>query len=182
MSFTFTRRGHFWSEGFYLWLQKKFENGQGYCGWSGLRYFLFEYELELLSRSRQKKVDWEDLLKTRKDRISIEHIYPQSEPAAWKPAFESIRKEERAVYRNSLGNLLLLSSAINSSLKDDAFADKKRPKYTRDGRKLRNGYADGSHSEIEVSRCEDWGPERDSRARHSVAEIHGKALEYPFCE
>ena len=54
---------------------------------------------------------------------------------------------------------MLLSSAINSSLQNDAFTDKKKPKYNRDGKKLRNGYADGSHSEIEVSRCEDWGPD-----------------------
>ena len=151
VNFTFTD--------FHLLLQKKFENGQGYYGWTGLKYFLYEYELELLSISRQKKVDWADLLKTRRDRISIEHIYPQSETAAWKPAFKSVRKQERAAYRDSLGNLLLLSSAINSSLQNDAFADKKKPKYTRDDRKLRNGYADGSHSEIEVSRCEDWGPD-----------------------
>ena len=159
MSFTFTDEGHFANEDFYLLLQKKFENGQGYYGWPGLRYFLYEYELELLSSSRQKKVDWEDLLKTPKDKISIEHIYPQSETVAWKPAFKSIRKQEREAYRNSLGNLLLLSSAINSSLQNDAFAEKKKPKCNRDGSKLRNGYADGSHSEIEVSRCEDWGPD-----------------------
>ena len=159
MSFTFTDEGHFAHDEFYLLLQKKFENGHGYYDWPGLRYFLYEYELELLSRSRQKKVDWEDLLKTPKDKISIEHIYPQYETEAWKPAFANIRKQEREFYRNSFGNLLLLSSAINSSLQNDAFADKKKPKYNRDDSKLRNGYADGSHSEIEVSRCEDWGPD-----------------------
>ncbi len=159
MSFTFTDEGHFANDDFYLLLQKKFENGQGYYDWPGLRYFLYEYELELLSSSRQKKVDWADLLKTPKDNISIEHIYPQSETVAWKPAFRSIRKQEREAYRNSLGNLLLLSSAINSSLQNDAFAEKKKPKCNRDGSKLRNGYADGSHSEIEVSHCEDWGPD-----------------------
>lgn len=78
-------------------LRKKFENGQGYYGWSGLRYFLYEYELGLLSSSRQKKVDWADLLKTRKDKISIEHIYPQSETAAWEPAFRSIPKHKRGL-------------------------------------------------------------------------------------
>lgn len=113
--------------------------------------------MELLSRSRQKKVDWEDLQKTPKDKISIEHIYPQSDPVAWKPAFKSIPEQERHAYQNSLGNLLLLSSAINSSLQNDAFADKKDPKCSG-VKKLRNGYADGSHSEIEVSREEDWGP------------------------
>ena len=152
VSFTFTD--------FYLLLRKKFENGRGYYDWQpGLRYFLYEYELELLSSSRQKKVDWADLLKTPRDKVSIEHIYPQSETVAWKPAFKRIRKQARKAYRNSLGNLLLLSSAINSSLQNDAFAEKKKPKYNRDGSKIRNGYSDGSHSEIEVSHCEDWGPD-----------------------
>ena len=158
MSFTFTDEGHFAIEDFYLLLQKKFEIGHGYYRWPGLRYFLYEYELELLSSSRQNKVDWADLLKTPKDKISTEHIYPQTETVAWEPAFRNIRKQERKAYSNSLGNLLLLSSAINSSLQNDAFAEKKTPKYNRDGSKLRNGYADGSHSEIEVSHCKDWGP------------------------
>ena len=166
MSFTFTNEGHFATDHFCLLLQKKFENGQGYYGWPGLRYFLYEYELGLLSSSRQKKVDWADLLKTPRDKISIEHIYPQSETAAWKPAFKGIRKREREAFRKSLGNLLLLSSAVNSSLQNDAFAEKKKPKCSRDGRKLRNGYADGSHSEIEVSHYEDWGP----------AEIHERGI------
>ena len=145
---------------FYLLLQKKFEDGRGYYDWRpGLRYFLYEYELELLSSSRQKKVDWAGLLKTPRDKVSIEHIYPQTETVAWKPAFKRIRKQERKAYRNSLGNLLLLSSAINSSLQNDAFAEMKKPKYNRDGSKIRNGYSDGSHSEIEVSHCEDWGPD-----------------------
>ena len=159
MSFTFTEEGHFATDEFYLLLQKKFENGQGYYDWSGLRYFLYEYELGLLSSSRQKKIDWADFLKSPKDRISIEHIFPQSEPSAWKPAFKGIRKQDREAYCNSLGNLLLLSSAINSSLQNDSFAKKKTPKHSRDGGKLRNGYADGSHSEIEVSRKENWGPD-----------------------
>ena len=159
MSFTFTDEDYFANDDFYLLLQKKFENGQGYYGWSGLRYFLYEYELGLLSSSRQKKVDWVDLLRTPRDKISIEHIYPQAETVAWKPAFKGIRKQEREAYCNSLGNLLVLSSAINSSLQNDAFAEKKRPKRNRDGNRLRNGYADGSHSEIEVSHYEDWGPD-----------------------
>ena len=146
-------------EDFHLLLQKKFENGDGYYDWKGLRYFLYEYELELLSNSRQKKVDWDDLRKTPKDKISIEHIYPQTETDEWQQAFEHFSKEERKAYSNSLGNLLLLSSAINSSLQNDSFAEKKRAKIGSDGSKLRSGYADGSHSEIEVSLRENWGPD-----------------------
>lgn len=158
MGYTFTDSGEFKPDEFQLLMKKKFEDGQGYYGWSGLRYFLYEYELSLLSSSRQKKLDWSDLLKTPKETISIEHVYPQTETKEWTRAFNSVRKKEREAYRNSLGNLLLLSSAINSSLQNDAFAEKKTPKFGADGSKLRNGYADGSHSEIEVSRCEDWGP------------------------
>ncbi len=158
MSYAFTDDGHFAHDDFYLLLQKKFENGQGYYGWSGLRYFLYEYELELLPSGRPKKVYWSDLLKTPNDKISIEHVYPQTETAAWRLTFESIREQERVKYCNSLGNLLLLSLAINASLQNDEFAEKKNPKLNRDGTKARNGYADGSHSEIEVSRCETWGP------------------------
>jgi hypothetical protein len=57
-----------------------------------------------------------------------------------------------------LGNLLLLSMWINSSLQNDSFENKKRVKLDHSGKKIRNGYADGSHSEIEVSRIASWGP------------------------
>ena len=57
-----TDDGDYWTGDFYSLLQKKFKDGQGYYDWRGLRYFLYEYELELLSSSRQKKVDWADLL------------------------------------------------------------------------------------------------------------------------
>jgi hypothetical protein len=60
----------------------------------------------------------------------------------------------------SLGNLLLLSAAINSALQNDSFAVKKNPKYGAAGQKLRHGYYDGSHSEIEVSQNESWGSEQ----------------------
>ncbi len=59
-----------------------------------------------------------------------------------------------------MGNLLLLSASINSSLQNDGFAEKKAAKYDFNDNKLRNGYSDGSHSEIEVSRLEEWGPDQ----------------------
>ena len=139
-------------------LKKKFERGAGWYGWSALRYFLYEYELSLLNQTRQKKVDWEDLLKTAKDRISIEHVYPQTETDEWKEPFHGYDEKWKERYRGCLGNLLLLSGSINSSLQNDSFADKKRPKINSDGVKIRNGYSDGSHSEIEISVNESWGP------------------------
>lgn len=180
MSFTFTDEGDFKDRDFHNFLQKEFDNGDGYFSWSGLRYFLYEYELHLLSRSRQKKVDWDDLKKNQKDKISIEHIYPQSETEAWEPAFRNISEEQRKAYRNSLGNLLVLSSAINSSLQNDSFADKKNPKYNPDGSKRRNGYADGSHSEIEVSGSEDWGPDEIRNRGKKLLQFMQKRWEIPF--
>jgi hypothetical protein len=139
-------------------LAKRFTSGWGYYGWSGLRYLLYEYELSLLDASRQKKVDWSDLLKTPRDKISIEHIYPQTETGDWATAFETIPEEQRKTYGASLGNLLLLSMAINSALQNDSFADKKHAQFDSANRKIRNGYEDGSHSEIEVAQSTSWGP------------------------
>lgn len=160
LSYTFNEDGSLRINDFYNFLDKRFQAGSGYYGWSGLRYFLYEYELGLLTKSRQKKVEWEDLLKPGKDRISIEHIYPQTETGEWAAAFGAVEQENRRYYNASLGNMLLLSASINSSLQNDSFADKKTVKYDAQGNKLRNGYSDGSHSEIEVSRLDEWGPDQ----------------------
>ncbi len=158
MGFAFNQDGTFDNTEFQVVLDKKFKKGTGYYGWSGLRYFLYEYELSLLSESRQKKLDWSDLLKTVKDKISIEHIYPQKETDSWSSAFDGISPEHRNYYNATLGNLLLLSTRINSALQNDSFDDKKEAKYNAQKKKIRNGYTDGSHSEIEVSQQPSWGP------------------------
>jgi uncharacterized protein DUF262/uncharacterized protein DUF1524 len=160
LAFTFHEDGSFRPDEFYNALRKRFEGGTGYYTWRALRYFLFEYELSLLSGSRQKKVDWDDLLKSERDTVSIEHIYPQTETLEWAARFAGISPESRKRYSATLGNLLILSQAINSSLQNDSFEDKKMPKFSTSGIKLRNGYADGSHSEIEVAQSESWGPEQ----------------------
>lgn len=160
LSYTFNQDGSLRTNDLYNFLHKRFQSGDGYYGWSGLRYLLYEYELSLLTRSRQKKVEWEDLLKLGKDRISIEHIYPQTETDEWIAAFGDVAQEKRRCYNASLGNMLLLSASINSSLQNDSFADKKTAKHDNRGNKSRNGYSDGSHSEIEVSRLEEWGSDQ----------------------
>lgn len=143
---------------FYSILVKKFESESGYYGWSGLRYFLYEYEQKLLKDSRQPKIQWEALLKSSNDRISIEHIYPQTPTEAWESAFTGISEMDRKFYSGALGNLLVLSMSINASLQNDAFEEKKEPRLDVQGKKIRNGYSDGSHSEIEVAANPTWGP------------------------
>jgi uncharacterized protein with ParB-like and HNH nuclease domain len=160
LSYSFDEQGYFRSADFYNNLYKKFNAGSGYYRWAGLRYFLYEYETSLLSESRQRKLDWKDLLRTEKDKISIEHIYPQTETEDWNLAFSSVKQEHRRFYNASLGNLLLLSMSINSSLQNDSFESKKHEKYDEAGIKIRNGYSDGSHSEIEVAQNKSWGPDQ----------------------
>ena len=157
---SFDENNYFKSHYFFNYIEKKFETGknEGYYGWNGLKYFLYEYELDLLKNSRQQKVSWDNLLKTEKDRISIEHIFPQTPNCDWLKLFNSrgIGEENFKYLTGSLGNLLLLSSSINSSLQNDDFDNKKHPKYNENGEKIRNGYSDGSHSEIEVSKYKQW--------------------------
>lgn len=157
-AFCFREDGSFNAKYFYDYLYKRFNSGgrSGYYGWHGLRYFLYEYEINLLSQSRQQKVTWDDLLKTPKDKISIEHIFPQTPTDNWKNVFSDVREDDYCYYSGSIGNLLLLSMSINSSLQNDTFDEKKHPKIGDSGEKIRNGYSDGSHSEIEVSKYDEW--------------------------
>lgn len=157
-AFCFREDGSFNAKYFYDYLYKRFNSGgrSGYYGWHGLRYFLYEYEANLLSQSRQQKVTWNDLLKTPKDKISIEHIFPQTPTDSWKDVFSVVRGDDYCYHSGSIGNLLLLSMSINSSLQNDTFDEKKHPKIGDSGEKIRNGYSDGSHSEIEVSKFDEW--------------------------
>ncbi len=179
-SYSLNADGTFRSSDFYNNLFKKFKAGSGYYGWSGLRYFLFEYETSLLTESRQKKVEWTDLLKNDNDKISIEHIYPQTETSEWVALFGAIKKEDRRFYGATLGNLLLLSRSINSSLQNDSFEDKKGVKLDSAGKKTRNGYSNGSHSEIEVSRNESWGSDQIKVRGVALLKFMEKRWDIPF--
>lgn len=64
--------------------------------------------------------------------------------------------DTNSYYRGSIGNLLLLSMAKNIALQNAPFDEKKNPRYNDSGEKIRNGYSDGSHSEIEVSTHDKW--------------------------
>jgi hypothetical protein len=146
----------FRTDDFHNSLSKKFKDGSGYYAWSGLRYLLYEYETKL-SEGRYPKVTWEIFLKSEKDKISIEHIYPQTATNEWNEAFSDVNQEQRRFYQATLGNLLLLSMSMNSALQNASFNDKKQAKCNANGDKIRNGYYDGSHSEIEVSHNSKWG-------------------------
>jgi uncharacterized protein with ParB-like and HNH nuclease domain len=147
---------------FQKFIEKKFKNdwSGGFYNWNGLRYLLFEYEMEKVRLRGSQKIDWKLFAKGEKDKVSIEHIYPQTpDNKYWKDQFKGIKKSQLKYFNGSLGNLLPLSQSINSSLQNDSFPDKKSPKLDNDGNKIRQGYNDGSHSEIEVANYSDWNPE-----------------------
>jgi hypothetical protein len=134
------------------------KNGPGYYGWHSVRYFLFEYELSLKEKSRsdRTKIDWTEFSKEefQSDYVSVEHIYPQRARAAyWLERFGHLAPNQKRTLRNSLGNLLALSTPKNSSLSNKPFPEKVgSPDSTV-------GYRFGSFSENEVATITDWTPE-----------------------
>jgi len=143
------------------YIYRKFKSGgTGFYGWNGLRYFLFEYEEELMKLRNQPKISWKYFVKSAKDKVSIEHVYPQTAEAdCWQEGFQDISNERKKYYNGSLGNLLPLSSSVNSSLQNDCFKDKKKVKEDEKGNVIRSGYVNGSYSEQEVSAEPQWGPD-----------------------
>jgi uncharacterized protein with ParB-like and HNH nuclease domain len=148
-------------------LKDLFKINKGYYGWEGLRYFLYEYEVELekLSKENVPKIGWEDVQK--KD--TIEHIYPQNpKDECWSSNYDSFSSEEKERLRNSLGNLLLLSRSKNSEQQNFCF-DYKKKHTNRNGNEV--GYFIGSFSEIMVSQYDNWTP-------NSIFERGIKMLEF----
>ena len=151
-------------------MNRRFISADGFYSWRDLRYFLYEYEYELASRYKIEKLTWADLTKVVKDRITVEHILPQTPTKLyWRNRFRQFTPDEKRTLAASLGNLLPLSQSINSSLQNDSFAVKK----TR-------GYENGSHSEIEVSKLEDWDAEQIYERGMRLLEFMEKRWDFKF--
>ncbi|MBQ2695021.1 DUF262 domain-containing protein [Candidatus Saccharibacteria bacterium] len=126
--------------------QNLFDKYDGYYSWQTLRYFLYEYETNLKDKNRAAmKVDPAEFFKADdRDKVSIEHIYPQTPQGTWleKP-FNEYEDEEKKRLTGTLGNLLPLSQAVNSSAQNKDFAEK------------RERYLENSHSAVNVATIED---------------------------
>lgn len=134
---------------------KSIGKNDGYYGWVGLRYFMYEYEQHLRTQSKTSRqlLDWDSFQQETfdSDHKTIEHIYPQkATDTYWKDAFAKYSIPERNVLRNSLGNLLPVSHAKNASLSNRGFAVKKGSAANP------VGYSYGCLSEIQVSHQTDW--------------------------
>jgi len=159
MAWSFTdddEKQYFDYDYFRQYIQKNLKNG-GFYHWNGLKYFLYEYEMEKVRKRGSQKIDWDLFVKGEKDRVSIEHIFPQTPNlSCWKDSFKGVKKNHLELLKGTLGNLVPLSQSINSSIQNDCFDDKKKAKFNEKNEKIRQGYSDGSHSEIEVSGYSDW--------------------------
>src|SRR5262249_27677034 len=99
------------------------------------------------------KLNWVEFNASKRDHVTIEHIYPRSPAAADWPAFAAHPTNEQALLRHSLGNLLALSQSRNSRFSNRPFAAKKQD---ADGVR---GYSNGSYSENAVAKFQDWTPQ-----------------------
>lgn len=138
-------------------ITRLFKNNNGYYSWSTIRYFLYEYELHLKGKTGTDiKLTPEAIFKKdAKDKISIEHIYPQTgDNAYWLKRFGKYTNDSIHYITNSIGNLLPLSMAINSSFQNDSFPDKKEGTNNRE-----RCYKNGCYSEMDVATYPDWNIE-----------------------
>lgn len=166
---------------FRIYIEKKFKNSTGFYDWNGLRYFLYEYEMDKVRQRGSQKIDWTLFVKSEKDKVSIEHIYPQTPiHKCWKEAFKEYKKSHRHYFQGTLGNLLPLSQSVNSSLQNDCFEEKKKAKYNEKNEKIRQGYYDGSHSEIEVAEYDEWFPESILDRGYKLLEFMEKRWDLKF--
>ena len=149
-------------ESFIMETKKRFDKDVdkekiGYYAWEDLKYFLYEYELYLRGEYHVTREfpTWKVFTASERDKVSIEHILPQTlRDSYWKERFGEFSEEELKKLTGALGNLLPLSQRINASLQEKSFPEKKEP--TRG--KFR-GYANGCHSEVEVAQLSDWTAE-----------------------
>lgn len=159
-------------------IEKLFDDLRGFYYWNSIKYFLFEYELQLAQKNNLDKMSWSVFTKTEKDKLTVEHILPQTPSKHyWKNQFRQFNLEEIELLSCALGNLLPLSHSINSSLQNDSFHDKKTSK---DGG--RRGYENGSHSEIEVAKETDWTADRIYKRSKKLLSFMERRWQFSFTQ
>lgn len=117
-----------------------------------LKYFLCEYEWDLMKQSKTMIVKLDRDIFFDNGYNSIEHIYPQNaHHQYWTQMFSKFNTKEKNSLRNSLGNFVVLSSPKNSKLSNKPFPEKKCNSQNT------IGYKYGTYAEIELTDYENWG-------------------------
>ncbi|ENX11169.1 hypothetical protein F895_03862 [Acinetobacter sp. CIP 64.2] len=141
---------------YFTYIEDKYKFREGFYSWTDVRYFLYEHEYYLKEKGKNAvtKLMWNEFTESLDGYVTLEHIYPQIDTDPyWVSKFTHLDDQQRKWLTHSLGNLLPLSRAKNSSLQNDSFDLKKN-----NGKGL--GYYNGSVSENEVNLKENWTPQK----------------------
>lgn len=125
----------------------------GFYKWRGIKYFLYEYDLSLKKQSKthREKIVWDDYIEDKRDHHTVEHIYPQRpRKQCWIDEYNKFSSKEKSTLRHSIGNLVPLSRAKNSSFQNNCFSDKLGSETNKVGFKY------GSYSENEIACNTAW--------------------------
>ena len=149
----------------------------GFYSWDGIKYFLYEYELYLMSKAKgsDSKVSWDEF-NNRKKEETVEHIYPQT-PDDWTDFDKYNGTDKEHLLCHTLGNLLLLSRSKNSVLQNKPFEAKKKDIDSEGNGK---GYYNGSYSEIEVAQEPQWTEQEILRRGIKMLEFMEKRWNVSF--
>lgn len=169
---------HYSYERFIELIKNKYIDGKpGFYHWDGIRYFLYEYNMDLNKKSMQPNLkdldDWPKFVKPNKNDETIEHIYPQNpssnpkcscEPQCremqcsntWAAWYRGYDKDQNTKLLHSMGNLVPLSPGKNSSLANGEFSQK--IKTVRDAKEV--GFFNGSAAENEIAQESTWKAEQ----------------------
>ena len=147
----------------------------GFYTWKSLKYILYIYDLHQATTLSEQQLNPKDYFKQDpRDSYSVEHIYPQKAvDEYWEIRFTryndiELDDKKRKILSSSLGNLLPLSKRVNSRLQNNSFNEKKRR------------YANGSKSEIEVSREIEWNPNTILKRGLEIVDFMQKEFQFYF--
>lgn len=133
-------------------------------------YILTQYNLELMDRSKETFSETDRLcFYFNKQSYNIEHIYPRNHRFNyWNERFGSLNQKDREKYKNTLGNLIVISARKNEKLENKSYPDK------CDFKEINNptGYKYGTMAERYL--CEkysDWTPESIYKRGREILEF-----------
>ena len=142
----------------------------GFYSWGALRYFLYIYDTSKAETPAEQIDPINYFSQDPKDHYSIEHIFPQKPTDQyWVDNFGELSDGEKRLLAGSLGNLLPLSTRINSRLQNNSFDKKKNDRY-----------ANGSKSEMEVARIDRWTPEAIMNRGLGLLNFMEKEFDFKF--
>lgn len=142
----------------------------GFYSWGTLRYFLYIYDTSKTETPAEQIDPVSYFSQDPKDHYSIEHIFPQKPTDQyWINNFGELPDAEKKLLTGSLGNLLPLSTRINSRLQNYSFDVKKKERYSN-----------GSKSEMEVARMDEWTPDSIMRRGMNLLDFMEEEFDFKF--